>query len=175
MFIVNINEEMANNISMVERIIKSEYSAVLNYIEYDDLFQIGLEGLWIGIKSFNGQVAKDTHFAQNIRMKIGKEVCRSIERKHREIENNFQPVSITNKEGIDLEIKSNRNDFDGVYLSDTVQQAFDLLDNDTDKLILSMMIEGYNQTEIAQEVGISQQAIRKKIRVVREQLKSLMH
>ena len=175
MVTIDVNLEVANYFGLVEKIIKSEYRGVLSYMEYDDLLSHGLEGLWIGVKSYNGLVQKEIHYAQNIRMKIGKEVSRSIERKQRETANDFSTISITNRDGIDMEYSSTTNDFDGVIMTDTIQRAFDSLGNDTERLILSMMIEGYNQTEIAQEVGISQQAISKKIRVLRDKLKSQLY
>lgn len=175
MVTIDVNLEVANYFGLVEKIIKSEYRGVLSYMEYDDLLSHGLEGLWIGAKSFNGQVEKELHYAQNIRLKIGKEVSRSIERKQKEIANDFSTISITNRDGIDMEFRSTGDDFDGVIMTDTLQRVFDSLGNDTERLILSMMIEGYNQTEIAQEVGISQQAVSKKIRLLRDKLKSQLY
>lgn len=175
MVTIDVNLEVANYFGLVEKIIKSEYRGVLSYMEYDDLLSHGLEGLWIGVKSFNGQVEKELHYAQNIRLKIGKEVSRSIERKQRETANNFSTISITNRDGIDMEYKSTANDFDGVIMTDTLQRAFDSLGNDTERLILSMMLEGYKQAEIAQEVGMSQQAISKKIRVLRDKMRDQLY
>lgn len=175
MVTIDVNLEVANYFGLVEKIIKSEYRGVLSYMEYDDLLSHGLEGLWIGVKSYNGLVQKEIHYSQNIRMKIGKEVSRSIERKQRETANDFSTISITNRDGIDMEYSSTTNDYDGVIMTDTLQRAFDSLGNDTERLILSMMIEGYKQADIAQEVGISQQAISKKIRVLRDKLKSQLY
>lgn len=174
MMIIDVNLEVANYIGLVEKIIKSEYRGVLSYMEYDDLFSHGLEGLWIGVKSFNGQVEKELHYSQNIRLKIGKEVSRSIERKEKETAYNFSTISMTNRDGIDIEFKSTTNDFNGIVMTDTIQRAFDSLGNDTERLILSMMLEGYKQAEIAQEVGISQQAISKKIRFIRDKMRDQM-
>ena len=52
MMATHINEEVASYYSLVERIIKGEYSSSLAFVEYDDLLSIGLEGLFIGIKTF---------------------------------------------------------------------------------------------------------------------------
>lgn len=172
---IDVNLEVANYFGLVEKIIKSEYRGVLSYMEYDDLLSHGLEGLWIGVKSFNGQVEKELHYAQNIRLKIGKEVSRSIERKQKETANDFSTISMTNRDGIDMEFRSTGDEFGGVVVNDLLQRAFDILDNDTDRLVLSMMIEGYKQAEIAQEVGISQQAVSKKIRLLRDKLKSQLY
>ena len=175
MITVDVNLEVANYFGLVEKIIKSEYRGVLSYMEYDDLLSHGLEGLWIGVKSFNGQVEKELHYAQNIRLKIGKEVSRSIKRKQKETANDFSTISITNRDGIDMEIKATGDEFGGVVVNDFLQRAFDILDNNTDRLVLSMMIEGYKQAEIAQEVGISQQAVSKKIRLLRDKLESQLY
>ena len=175
MVTIDVNLEVANYFGLVEKIIKSEYRGVLSYMEYDDLLSHGLEGLWIGVKSYNGLVQKEIHYSQNIRMKIGKEVSRSIERKQRETANDFSTISITNRDGIDMEYSSTTNDYDGVIMTDTLQRAFDSLGNDTERLILSMMIEGYKQADIAQEVGISQQAISKKIRVLRDKMRDQLY
>ena len=175
MVTIDVNLEVANYFGLVERIIKSEYRGVLSYVEYDDLLSHGLEGLWIGVKSYNGLVKKELHYAQNIRLKIGKEVSRLIERKERENSYNYSTCSITNKDGLDMEIEATGDEFGGVVVNDLLQRAFDILDNDTDRLVLSMMIEGYKQAEIAQEVGISQQAVSKKIRLLRDKLKSQLY
>lgn len=174
MMIVDVNLEIASYFELVEKIIKSEYRGVLSYMEYDDLFAHGLEGLWIGVKSYNGQVEKELHYAQNIRLKIGKEVSRLIERQQREESYNFQKVSMTNKDGHDMDFADNGDGFGCVIMNDLMQQAFDMMNNDTERLILSMMIEGYTQAEIAKEVGISQQGISKKIRLLRDKLRGLI-
>lgn len=175
MVAIDVNLEVANYFGLVEKIIKSEYRGVLSYMEYDDLLSHGLEGLWIGVKSYNGQVEKELHYSQNIRLRIGKEVSRSIERKQREDAHNYSIHSMTNRDGIDIEFDSQVDEFGGVVVNDLLQRAFESLGNETDCLILSMMIEGYTQAEIAKEVGISQQAISKKIRLLREHLREQMN
>ena len=171
-----INDEVANYYSLVERIIKGEYSSSLAFVEYDDLLSVGLEGLFIGIKTFNEQVAKEIHSSQNIRLKISKELTRSIERKQKEALAGFSTVSLTTKQGHDWQPRPIPYDTQNYskLCEEVLNMTSERLANPTDKEILRLMLQEYTQQEIAETIGMSQQAINKRIKRIRTSLKDVI-
>lgn len=168
-----IDQEIKLYLYLVEKIIKTEFRSALSFIEYDDLYSVAMDGLWKGIESYNEQVAKEIHYAQNIRFKIKKEITRSYERKEQQRKHNFSTQSLTTKEGVDV-------DYDSLYDMEQELMTVELFHqlkkglNENEIELMKGLALGYTQTEIAQKMGISQQAVSKKIRLLRVKLKSQM-
>lgn len=155
------NREISEFLYLVEKIVKSEFSHIFYYLSYDELFSFGLEGLWIGIRSYKHNVDKIIHYSRNIRFKIKREVVKSIEQAQR-----LEQHSLTRFDGTDRELISHRDDFISLDIDETLRVLFDSL-SQQDKEVVNLLLIGYKQKEIAKKTGLTQQAISKKIKAIR--------
>lgn len=159
-----INNEVGQYFSLVEWIVRRDYSNSQHLIEFDDMVSIGLEGLLIGIKSFNEETAKTTHYTKNIKFKISSVLRDEIEKRQRREEANFSTTCLLDNSG------SRCLDYEAVemeILSDQLKK--DLSAKQVQ--IIDYLLKGCTHQEIASLFGVSRQAITKEIKKIRGLLK----
>lgn len=160
-----INNEVGQYFSLVEWIVRRDYSNSQHLIEFDDMVSIGLEGLLIGIKSFNEETAKTTHYSKNIKFKISSVLRDEIEKRQRREEANFSTTYLHDNSG------SCCSEFETVemdILSDQLKK--DLSAKQVQ--IIDFLLLGYTHKEIASHFNVSRQAITKEINKIRGLLKT---
>ena len=159
-----INNEVGQYFSLVEWIVRRDYSSSQHLIEFDDMVSIGLEGLLIGIKSFNEDTAKTTHYTKNIKFKISSVLRDEIEKRKRREDANFSTTCLEDNWG------SRCSSFESAetgILTDQIKKDLSA----KQAQILDYLLNGYTHQEIADFFGVSRQAITKEIKKIRESVK----
>lgn len=160
-----INTEVGQYFSLVEWVVRKNYMTSQHLIEFDDMVSIGLEGLMNGIKTFNAETAKTTHYTKNIKFKIASALRDEIEKRKRREDANFSTVEINETLG------SCSSSFEAVESNLLLEQLKKDLSAKQVK-ILDLLSIGYTHQEIAETFNISRQAITKEIKKIREILKT---
>lgn len=160
-----INNEVGQYFSLVEWVVRKDYLTSQHLMEFDDMVSVGLEGLLIGIKSFNEDTAKTTHYTKNIKFKIASVLRDEIEKRKRREEANFSTVEIHEGLGSSCscyEVVENNLLLEQFKKDLSAKQA----------RVLDMLSMGYTHQEIAKTFDVSRQAISKEIKKIREILKN---
>lgn len=168
---IDINHEIQSYMYLIDNVIKREFNKVLFYMEYAELYSLGLEGLWRGVESYDETVEKVIHYSQNIRLKIKREIVRRVERKNQEELHQFHTCSLTKRNGTDWELQHHHDDFSRLEFIEFFNELTKNLTQD-EVLVVNLLSQGYKQREIAQELNISQQAVSKKIKGIKAKLKA---
>lgn len=165
------NQEVMDHLYLVEKIVKGEFNHVFYYLSYDELFSLGLEGLLVGVRSYKGNVDKEIHYAQNIRFKVRRAISDSIAQIQRAERYDITTHSITKRDGTDLVMASEVDEFVKIELNDMLQHwTKDLSTSEIE--VVNFLLLGYKQSEIAQKMGITQQAVSKKVQVTRAKIEN---
>lgn len=159
-----INNEVGQYFSLVEWIVRRDYSSSQHLIEFDDMVSIGLEGLLIGIKSFNEDTAKTTHYTKNIKFKISSVLRDEIEKRKRREDANFSTTCLEDNWGSRC---SSFESAEAGILTDQIKKDLSA----KQAQILDYLLNGYTHQEIADFFGVSRQAITKEIKKIRESVK----
>ena len=159
-----INNEVGQYFSLVEWIVRRDYSSSQHLIEFDDMVSIGLEGLLIGIKSFNEETAKTTHYTKNIKFKISSVLRDEIEKRKRREDANFSTTCLEDNWGSRC---SSFETAESEILTEQIKKDLSA----KQAQILDYLLEGYTHQEIANSFGVSRQAITKEIKKIRDSVK----
>lgn len=159
-----INNEVGQYFSLVEWIVRRDYSSSQHLIEFDDMVSIGLEGLLIGIKSFNEDTAKTTHYTKNIKFKISSVLRDEIEKRKRREDANFSTTCLEDNWGSRC---SSFESAEAGILTDQIKKDLSA----KQAQILDYLLNGYTHQEIADFFGVSRQAITKEIKKIRDSVK----
>lgn len=168
---IDVNQEMNNYYHLIEKVIMGEYRATLSYVEYDDLTSIGLEGLWIGVKSYNAQVSKEAHYYNNIKLKISNYLSNQINKNNRKGRSDVTVLSSTKEDMSDYEYASMYSMDNELDYYDLLEQLKVLLD-ERQYRIVELLESGFNQREISEILEISQQLVSRNVKKIREILKA---
>ena len=149
---MTIDDEIKQFEGLIDLVIFSKYKQCLYYIEYDYLYSEGLIGLWKGIESFDESrgITKETHYFNNIKLKISSLINRSIDKMKRK---GREGVRLINIEDYENKI-GYRDDMDF-----DVSELFEVDLTERQRFIVEKRIKGYTQKEIATMLNTSQQVI----------------
>lgn len=140
----------------IHAVINRHFKSYINLIGYDELYAVGLEGLWKGIETYNDEGQKLGYYYSMIKY----EIHHLIQKQAREKEQLEKHSNASTLADIDeLQTISGKADVEEdvnlVLLVSEVEKRL----TDREKKLFNLQLQGYTQNEIGEKMGLSQATV----------------